>query len=43
LKENNIVSIEGIDTRALVRHIRTVGAQTGIISSLDLEPESLIE
>jgi len=43
LKENNIVSIEGIDTRALVRHIRTVGAQTGIISSTDTEPDSLIE
>ncbi len=43
LKENNIVSIEGIDTRALVRHIRTVGAQTGIISSTDTNPESLIE
>jgi len=42
LKENNIVSIEGIDTRALVRHIRTVGAQTGIISSTDTDPESLI-
>lgn len=43
LKENNIVSIEGIDTRALVRHIRTVGAQTGIISSTDVDPQSLIE
>ena len=43
LKDNNIVSIEGIDTRALVRHIRTVGAQTGIISSADTNPESLIE
>lgn len=43
LKANNIVSIEGIDTRALVRHIRTVGAQTGIISSSDTNPESLIE
>ncbi|MEA3361866.1 MAG: glutamine-hydrolyzing carbamoyl-phosphate synthase small subunit [Thermodesulfobacteriota bacterium] len=43
LKENNIVSIEGIDTRALVRHIRTVGAQTGIISSTDIDPDSLIE
>jgi carbamoyl-phosphate synthase small subunit len=43
LKENNIVSIEGIDTRALVRHIRTVGAQTGIISSTDTDPESLIK
>lgn len=42
LKDNNIVSIEGIDTRALVRHIRTVGAQTGIISSTDTDPESLI-
>ncbi len=42
LKENNIVSIEGIDTRALVRHIRTVGAQTGIISSIDIDPDSLI-
>ncbi len=43
LKENNIISIEGIDTRALVRHIRTVGAQTGIISSTDIDPDSLIE
>ncbi len=43
LKENNIVSIEGIDTRALVRHIRTFGAQTGIISSIDTDPDSLIE
>ncbi|NOQ40936.1 MAG: glutamine-hydrolyzing carbamoyl-phosphate synthase small subunit [Desulfuromusa sp.] len=43
LKDNNIVSIEGIDTRSLVRHIRTVGAQTGIISSIDVDPDSLIE
>jgi len=43
LKENNIVGIEGIDTRALVRHIRTVGAQTGIISSVDTDPESLVK
>jgi len=42
LKENNIVSIEGIDTRALVRHIRTVGAQTGVISSIDTDPQSLV-
>ena len=43
LKEKNIISIEGIDTRALVRHIRTVGAQTGIISSTDSDPASLVE
>jgi carbamoyl-phosphate synthase small subunit len=33
LKENNIVSIEGIDTRALVAHIRAKGAMNCIISS----------
>ncbi|ALC16653.1 carbamoyl-phosphate synthase small subunit [Desulfuromonas soudanensis] len=42
LKENGIVGIQGIDTRALVRHIRDKGAQTGIISSLDLDPKSLV-
>lgn len=43
LKEQNIVGIEGIDTRALVKHIRDHGAQVGVVSSLDVEPESLIE
>jgi carbamoyl-phosphate synthase small subunit len=33
LKANNIVAIEGIDTRALVAHIRTKGAMNCIISS----------
>ncbi|MBA2499748.1 MAG: glutamine-hydrolyzing carbamoyl-phosphate synthase small subunit [Chitinophagaceae bacterium] len=39
LKANSIVSIEGIDTRALVTHIRTKGAMNCIISSeiTDLE------
>jgi carbamoyl-phosphate synthase small subunit len=39
LKTNNIVSIEGVDTRALVAHIRTKGAMNCIISSetTDLE------
>lgn len=43
LKQNGIVGIQGIDTRALVRHIRDNGAQTGIISSIDLDPASLVE
>ncbi len=43
LKAQGVIGIEGIDTRALVRHIRDCGAQTGIVSSLDLDPESLIE
>ena len=33
LKTNNIVSIEDVDTRALVAHIRTKGAMNCIISS----------
>lgn len=33
LKVNNVVGIEGIDTRKLVKHIRTAGAMRGIISS----------
>jgi carbamoyl-phosphate synthase small subunit len=37
-----IVGISGIDTRALVRHLRTVGAQTGVISTRDLDPGRLV-
>mgnify|MGYP004701461145 CR=1 FL=1 len=42
LKENNIIGLQGIDTRALVRHIRDQGAQTGIISTADLDADSLV-
>jgi len=42
LKENNIIGLEGIDTRALVRHIRDKGAQTGILSTVDLDESSLV-
>ncbi len=41
LIEHHIVGIQGIDTRALTRHIRDAGAQQGIISSVDLDPRSL--
>jgi carbamoyl-phosphate synthase small subunit len=43
LRDNKIVCIEGIDTRALTRHLRNHGAQMGIISTVDLNPESLLE
>jgi carbamoyl-phosphate synthase small subunit len=43
LVENNIVSIEGIDTRALVTHIRTKGAMNCIISSEILDEAKLKE
>ena len=42
LKENNIIGLSGIDTRALVRHIRDKGAQSGIISTIDLDVDSLV-
>jgi carbamoyl-phosphate synthase small subunit len=41
MAQHGIVGIEGIDTRALVRHLRTAGAQQAIISTTDLEPKSL--
>ena len=37
LRDNNVVGLEGIDTRKLVRHIREKGAMRGIISSDILE------
>ena len=43
LKEANIVGIQGIDTRALTRHIRSHGAMKGIINTSDLNEESLMK
>ncbi len=43
LKENGIPAIEGIDTRALTRHLREKGAQTGIISTTESDPLKLLE
>ncbi|HVK97797.1 MAG TPA: glutamine-hydrolyzing carbamoyl-phosphate synthase small subunit [Flavisolibacter sp.] len=41
LKKENIVAIEGVDTRALVTHIRSKGAMNCIISSEILDVEEL--
>lgn len=41
LKANNIVSIEGVDTRALVAQIRTKGAMNCIISSVITDIDEL--
>jgi carbamoyl-phosphate synthase small subunit len=43
LDNAGIVGIDGIDTRALVRHIRTAGAQQAVISSANLDPAELIK
>jgi carbamoyl-phosphate synthase small subunit len=41
LKKQNIVGIEGVDTRALVAHIRSKGAMNCLISSEILDAEKL--
>jgi len=41
LAASGVTGISGIDTRALTRHIRSRGAMRGIISTVDLDPESL--
>lgn len=43
LNEYNVVGIEGVDTRALTRHIREAGAMRAVISTEDFDPDSLIE
>ena len=43
LKRWNIVAIEGIDTRALVRHIRDKGAMRACLSTTDLDEASVVE
>lgn len=43
LKRNNIVGLEQIDTRALVRHIRDKGAMRAAISTTDLDEKSLLD
>ena len=42
LKASNILGIEGIDTRALVRRLRVRGSMNGVLSSIDLSDASLV-
>lgn len=43
LIDHGVIGVHGFDTRALVRHIRTVGAMKCIVSTEDLDPASLVE
>ena len=43
LEKHNIVGISDIDTRALVRKIRSLGALKGVISSTELDNTKLVE
>ncbi len=42
LVRHAIVALEGIDTRALVRRLRTRGAMKGVLSQIDLNDSSLV-
>ncbi|MGO9410851.1 MAG: glutamine-hydrolyzing carbamoyl-phosphate synthase small subunit [Spirochaetia bacterium] len=41
LKEQGVVGIQGIDTRALTRHLRINGSKHGVVSSSELDLASL--
>ncbi|MDD3582060.1 MAG: glutamine-hydrolyzing carbamoyl-phosphate synthase small subunit, partial [Desulfobacca sp.] len=43
LQKNGILGIEGIDTRAVTKRLRQIGALRGIISTTDLDPQSLVQ
>ena len=42
LRDAGIVGISEIETRALVRHIRSFGAMKGVLSNVDLDDASLV-
>lgn len=42
LRKHGVVAIQGVDTRALVRHIRDQGVLRGVISTIDLQDDSLV-
>ncbi len=41
LKESQVPALSEVDTRALTRHLRSGGVLRGMISALDMSPESL--
>ena len=43
LERFHVPVISEIDTRALVRHLRTYGVMRGVISSIEINPQGLIE
>ena len=43
LTRNNIVAIDGVDTRRITTLLRTKGAQRSVISTVDLDPDSLVQ
>ncbi len=43
LRDKKVLGIEGLDTRAITRHIRKAGALRAAVSTLDLDPASLTQ
>ncbi|HCD52909.1 MAG TPA: carbamoyl phosphate synthase small subunit [Balneolaceae bacterium] len=43
LEDNEIVGISGVDTRALVRHIRQKGVMNAVISSTEMDEAKLVK
>jgi carbamoyl-phosphate synthase small subunit len=42
LERAGIVGIDGVDTRALTRHLRSAGVMEGVVSTAVLEPDALL-
>lgn len=43
LKDNNIIGIQGIDTRALTKHIREKGAMKAFLGTGEIDPSEAVE
>jgi carbamoyl-phosphate synthase small subunit len=43
LRRHNVVAITGVDTRALTRHIRSLGAMRGAIALAEVDADALLE
>jgi carbamoyl-phosphate synthase small subunit len=43
LKRQGVAGLQGIDTRRLVRHLRTHGSQMGVLSTEPVRPSALVE
>lgn len=43
LRAHGVVGMQGVDTRALTRHLRDHGAQDGVLSTVERDPRRLLE
>ena len=43
LKKYNVIGVQGVDTRAIVRHIRIIGAIKSVVSTIDHDVNSLLK